>query len=368
MAEVLRMNSPFWLVNSALLVLAICGSLFISFTRVTVPERESLLPHQAELAKKEERSVAVNISQIYENDLFGTYKKELPKLDEPKYSIPFPEPPKPQIATKFEQREPKFLDPLNVTLTGIIVINTSDKKSRAIIIDNQTKYEATYKIGDTIEDAQLIRIFRNKVIFLRSNGQQEVLYLREQDAHLDPAYSAIDEWGMVVQEIDASNYKIDIKAFTQRILNVAQLINLLSLTTAYKNGVSIGIQVGSIDQKSFATQLGLQAGDIIMAIDNVLADTTDHRLEIYKNIIRKQSGNAIHVTIMRNKQEVKLTYNLYDSGPVHTVSVEQEQRKNAKEQERIRKEAQDRLGLAPTLDEIRKRERKNMLEKGGIPQ
>lgn len=368
MAEVLRMNSPFWLVNSALLALAISGSLFISFTRIVIPERESLLPHQTELAKKEERFVAVNISQIYENDLFGTYKKELPKPQEPKYSMPFPEPPKPQMATKFEQREPKFLDPLNVTLSGIIVVNTSDKKSRAIVIDNQTKHESTYKIGDTIEDAQLIRIFRNKVIFLRSNGQQEVLYLREQDAHLDPAYAAIDEWGMVVQEVDARNYKIDIKAFTQRILNVAQLINLLSLTTAYKNGVSVGIQVGSIDQKSFAAQMGLQTGDIIVSINTIPADTTEHRLEIYNGMIRKQFGNTLTVALMRNKQETKITYHLYDSGPVHSAFVDQEQRKNIKEQERIRKETQERLGLAPTVDEIRKRERKNMLEKGGMPQ
>ena len=39
------------------------------------------------------------------------------------------------------------------------------------------------------EDAQLIKIFNNKAIFLRANGQQEVLYLRPKDAQLDPTYT-----------------------------------------------------------------------------------------------------------------------------------------------------------------------------------
>ena len=42
------------------------------------------------------------------------------------------------------------------------------------------------KTGDVIEDAQLMRIFSNKVVLVRSNGQQEVLYLREKDAKTDP--------------------------------------------------------------------------------------------------------------------------------------------------------------------------------------
>lgn len=55
-----------------------------------------------------------------------------------------------------------------------------------MIADNKTNQEGTFKVGDTVQDAQLIRIFSNKIILLRNNGQQEVLYLREQDAKLIP--------------------------------------------------------------------------------------------------------------------------------------------------------------------------------------
>lgn len=363
------MNSPFWLVNSALCALAVSGLLFIAVTRQSIPERESIQPASNDLLKNEERSSVVNISQIYENDLFGTYKKELPVIKDTVRSIPFPEPPKPQMTTKFEHNEPKFLDPLAITLKGIIVISTSDKKSRAIITDNKTEYEASFKVGDIIEDAQLIRIFRNKVIFLRSNGQQEVLYLREQDAKLDPAYASVGEWGTVVQELGPNNYKIDTKAFTQRITNVAQLINLLAFTTAYKNGVSIGIQVGAFDPKSLGGQIGLQKGDIISSINGIPADTTENRLEIYKNVMAQKSGNTVRVKLTRNKQDITIVYTLYESVPsAIPLSVGQEKRKELYEQEKARKQAMDKFELAPTLDEIRKRDRQNMLEQGITPE
>jgi len=96
--------------------------------------------------------------------------------------------------------KPKFLDPLDITLKGIIVLVHNDSKNRAIIADNKTNKELTYKVGSAIEDAQLIRILSNKVIFLRSNGQQEVLYLREKDAELDPVYTIIDNWDGIIQK------------------------------------------------------------------------------------------------------------------------------------------------------------------------
>ena len=37
-----------------------------------------------------------------------------------------------------------------------------------MIQDNKTMQEGTYKVGDLIQDAQLIRIFKNKIIFLTS--------------------------------------------------------------------------------------------------------------------------------------------------------------------------------------------------------
>ena len=127
-------------------------------------------------------------------------RKELPHIKQLESTIPFPEPPAQQKIVIPAIIEPEFLDPLQVTLKGIIVVSSNDSKNRAMIQDNKTMQEGTYKVGDLIQDAQLIRIFKNKIIFLRLNGQQEVLYLREQDAKVDPAYSLSHEWDTVVKK------------------------------------------------------------------------------------------------------------------------------------------------------------------------
>ncbi len=201
----------------------------------------------------------VYIEKIYEHDLFGTYQEKSTAQPE-KVLPPIPQPPKPQVAVVPPVPTPQFIDPLNITLKGILVISSQEEKNRAIIQDNKTKAEITYKVGDAVEDAQLIRIFSNKIILLRSNGQQEVLYLREQDAQLDPAYAVIASWPDAIQEVKKDQFVINTTEFLLRIKNLAQFIDLLGLTTAYKDGKSIGCRVGEVEDKSLGHYLGLKTG------------------------------------------------------------------------------------------------------------
>lgn len=351
---------------------AIFAITFSFFSTVPLIEREDIEVAQHEVVKKEERLQVINIKQIYENDLFGTYKKEVPPIKPVIAPSPLPEPPKPQIIPTPEQQVPKFLEPLNITLKGIVVVSTGDRKNRVIISDNKTDQESMYKIGDMVFDAQLIRIFRNKIILLRANGQQEVFYLREQDAKLDPAYSSIEEWNKVVQEIAANSYRINIQEFLARVANLAQLFSFLSCSTAYKDGQSIGIQIGAIEQKSLGAFLGLRKGDVVMSINDTPATTTSNRMAIYKELIELGDGKSFTIKIQRQKKELQLSYTLYKAALSQDAVAMQEKKKDvlpsqmSEEQKELK--LRDKYELAPTIDEIRKRERQHMLEKGRGPQ
>ncbi len=356
------MKHPFWIINSSLFFLALIALGFISLSRTPIPERESIKPRVYVKPKKE--VLQINIAKIYENDLFGTYKKEIPTPTQPDYLAPFPEPPEPQIVSVPELPAPQFLDPLNITLKGIIIVSTDSRKNRTIIEDSKTKQEALYKVGDTIEDAHIIRILSNKVIMLRSNGQQEVLYLREQDAKTDPAYSIIDEWDAIIQKMSAQNYLINPIAFAYYITNLGQFIDLLGLITAYKQGISIGCKIGLMDEKSFGPKLGLRAGDIILTINNIPATDTENRLLIYKQIVEIQQNAIINVVLLRNNKQQELTYTLKEfsvdglrSGKEAKPVVKQKE----KEAVTVLKKGHQ---FAPTLKEIRRREKKNMFKHG----
>jgi len=338
-------------------------------SRVRMPERESIEP--VYIPPKKDRKLDINIRKIYEDDLFSTYKKELKPIQQD-FTTPFPEPPPPQATAMPAIATPEFLDPLDITLKGIVVISTNDTKNRAIIADNKTKREDMYKVGEIIEDAQLIRIFRNKVVFLRSNGQQEVLYLREQDAKFDPAFAIIDGWDSVIQKVDDNNYLINPKEFVFRTTNLAQFIDVIGLTSSYQKGKSIGCRVGNLQPESLGVYLGLRTGDIILSINGTPATDTPNRLKIYNDIIALPLNETITVELLRNKQKRIVTYTLQE------LDTEDQDAKKIATQvptiirplQKEKKEAilKERHKLAPTIKEIRIRERANMFEKGKAPQ
>jgi len=231
-----------------------------------------------------------------------------------------------------------------------------------------------YKVGEIVEDAQLIRIFRNKVIFLRSNGQQEVLYLREQDAKFDPAFATIDGWNNVIQKVGENNYLINPKEFIFRVTNLAQFIDILGLTSAYQKGKSIGCRVGSFGADSLGVYLGLQTGDIILTINNIPAIDTPNRLKIYNSILTLQLDGIIRVELLRNRQKKIFNYTLQEFGTdtpeAHTKKLAPQIQSIIQPLKKEQKETilKQKHKFAPTVKEIRARERHNMFEKSKAPQ
>ncbi len=356
------MKHPFWIVNSCLLLLLLLVASIMYFMRTPLVPRADINITMPTTNKQSTQEFTINISKIYEHDLFDTYEKEEP-VSTAATIPPMPEPPKPLVASAPKIPEPQFVDPLDITLKGIIVISTQESKNRAIIEENKTKTEKTYKVGDFIHDAQLIRIFSNKIILLRSNGQQEVVYLREQDAKIDPVYSAIGGWEHVSQEVESDTYVITRQEFISRVKNLAHFIDLLDVTTAYKDGLSIGCRIGIVEPASLAHYLGLKTSDIIVAINGIPTANTADRVTIYKTIIGLADNNEITVSLIRNSKEFTLRY---------TIEAKKNEKKepfmtqkSAEEQERKDKEIlAQKHTFAPTIDEIRKKEKALMLQKG----
>lgn len=365
------MKHPLWILNISLLALLIVALGFIVLSRPRLPGIADITP---ELAAKPlgAETINVNIAKIYEDDLFGTYRKELSTY-QPGALPPLPEPPIAKPVSVPAIPTPQFLEPLNISLRGIIIVLSDENDNRAIIADNKTNKETTYHVGQKFEDAQLIRILNNKVIFLRSNGQQEVLYLREKDAKLDPTYAVNDKFEDVVQKITESQFNISPREFTNRVKNLAQLIDLLDLTTVYKDGKNYGTRVGQLTNNSLGSALGLLPGDIIMQVNGIPATNTSNRFAIYKQIENLNEQDTIIVKIQRGGRTVTLNYSLKEkrNGKITkpeaqqalTTVVKDESTSIDRLQEEQLKSLEHRRKLAPTLQEIQEQERKALMQK-----
>jgi len=307
------MKQPLWLLNSSVLLMFICAWI-IAYALEEKPVKPTPITPKEDVQLEEQDAHKVSIARIYENDLFGTYVPQPePKPQKPQIQADPPQPPQPKKVEQPAQSEPSFLAPLEVTLKGVIFAN-DESQTRAIIADTQSQEEQLYQVGDSIKDADVVYIGKEKVILMRSNGQQETLFTSQAEAEADPGHPKhTSEWGTIIEKTDTTTYQVDPEAFTQAIPHLAYMLDELDMTTAFKNGQAVGARIGNIENSSLGQALGLQSGDIITQIDDTSTDTTQKRVEIYHSILQKSHGDTIRVTLQRDGSMRTLTYVLQKS-------------------------------------------------------
>ncbi|MCF7900427.1 hypothetical protein K9K77_02875 [Candidatus Babeliales bacterium] len=368
------MKHPLWLINSSLfLTLALVAGVVV-FWQIKTPSRvalESKVHHQPQQAEV----VSVDIKLIYENDLFNTFHKIINPPIEEDFTIPMPQPPaQTTVHVPDEQKQP-FLQPLDVKLQGIIYLN-DESNNAAIILDKKTNLQENYKVGDMVLDARLIRIFSNRILLIRSNGQQESIYLNEKDIESDPAYrEERDNWLHVVKSISNKQYLLDPETFVGVTKNLAQCIDMLDISTVYKQGKSIGCRVGSLEKGSLGNAMGLKMHDIISHIDNLPITTQDERFAAYETLLQKTFGQVVTLTIIRNDQPFTLSYQLHDLKDPLDESLQELQKEEIipgiheePSADQVQKERENLLRnkykFAPTSQDLKIQQKQAMLNQG----
>lgn len=364
------MKQRFWILNLGLLLL-LCALLgFAFFHKVQLPSAYQIEPIAVVAPVTQQKFDAIDLLKIYRNDLFYTISPEQTKLEKPDYIKQIPPPPEPIIVPAPAIEQPKFLDPLAITLTGTFMFN-DDAKNRAIILNNKTKEEITYKIGDEIEDAQLVKIFSHKVLLIRSNGQQETLYLGQDDANIDAGKFDKKDWKHVVKKVGTNTYLVDPEEFINEIKSLSIFIDLFDLSTAYKQGKSLGAKIGMTEPASLASTLGFNRGDIITAINDLPVTTTNERLAVQQKLSGLPKESVITISLLRNNQPETIVIKLgVITPPLAPLAPATSQAQPTATQQRFEQEIEDnenrallqkREKFAPTLRELRLQEKRNIV-------
>src|SRR3990167_5549337 len=352
--EILLMRQPLWLLNFLLLITLLFVAVFIAVTKVIIPQKRSLLVTEIE-HKQEAPASKIDPSIIYTKDLFGTLQQPVIKKEEEHKTATVPTPTRP-IPVQIPKPAPvKFLEPLPITLTGIIFFDDKEQ-NRAIILNNRTKKEGIYKFEDEIEDAQLIRILKDRVILLRSNSQQETVYLK-QDLNLVEDLILTKDWSKIVLYNPDGTYDIDAKQFVEFIPSLSEFIFKFNLKTATKNGQPIGLLVGELENNSLAKFMGLNSGDIIESIDSIPATTQQNRLHIYNKILA-ENPDKISVEVNSNGAKKTIIYKL-----IKTYKQEEAIEKKLKPSHLTKPEIEEQhKKFSKTLDRAKLRDKKNMFK------
>jgi general secretion pathway protein C len=264
-------------------------------------------------------SARPEFSMIVDRNIFGaTEKVEAP----------------PVVEEKTEPIENLEETTLQLSLLGTIAGDTEN--ARAIILDERKRSQDLYRVGDSVQEAEIKQIFRGKVV-LRHNGKDEILSMAESSdtsgiennniptpsaratsrtrrisrarsrTRPVPAPEAIDEGSDMPQEIEEEVIPIQQDELQSSINNLNELLTQVRVRPYFRQGKPEGLIVSQIQGDSIFAKLGLMNGDIIASVNGQQMSTPEEAFQLYNSL---KSGSPVSIEITRRGQKKMLTYEI----------------------------------------------------------
>lgn len=187
---------------------------------------------------------------------------------------------------------------LNLILMGVVASNY-EQKARAIIgIDNK---QDVYAVGTALpvgEGIVLIKIMRDRVI-ISNNGQSEVLFLYQDDpetkavaARDSPVMSREDSQRMLEWEADHAEPEVvaainhpTVSLPDQAITALGRsMSNTVTMNSFNEGGKMAGFKLSPGRDVDKFKALGLQSGDVVIAVNGWPMSDSAQILEMYNNL------------------------------------------------------------------------------------
>jgi len=250
---------------------------------------------------------------IVERNIFGaTEKAELPPVEE-----------------KVERIETLEETTLQLSLLGTVA--GDPQSARAIILDKKVKSQDIYRVGDSVQGAEIRQILRGKVV-LRHGEKDEILIMVEGENKSGPI-AAVDrnsrrssrarraralpgteeeesglqavsgESGDVEEEI----IPIDQEELQGSINNINQLLTQVRIRPYFRQGKPEGLIVSQIQADSIFNKLGLMNGDIIGSVNGKQMSSPEEAFQLYNSL---NEGSQVSIEITRRGQKKMFTYDI----------------------------------------------------------
>lgn len=224
---------------------------------------------------------------ITTRNLFKTQKKETQK----------------SVEVDLEGMEPTDL---NLKLWGTVTGET--KNAYAVIEDLKERRQDLFRAGDTIQNATVKLILREKVV-LNVGGKDEILEIEKMEANTGrrsvgyrPPIGPTTAFNSRPQRITLNRSQIE-----DAMQNVTDLMGQIKVRPHFEDGRPDGLQLSSIKPRSIFRRMGLRNGDIITGVDGQQIESVDDALKFYENI---RSAANMTVDIKRRGRPRTIEYNI----------------------------------------------------------
>ena len=195
------------------------------------------------------------------------------------------------VGSRPEKLDIEALEPTDLKLDLLGTITGDKKEAYAVIEDTTTKQQSLFRIGDTIQNATVKMILREKVV-LNVNGKDEILKI-EKNREGSKTFNS-KAAGLATER--SQNIAVKRSQMISAVQDVNNLMKQIRIRPNFRNGKPDGLRLTGIRPNSIFYNMGLKSGDILMGVNGKNIESVDDVFKLYQNL---QSSSSIQLQIKR---------------------------------------------------------------------
>lgn len=211
-----------------------------------------------------------------------------------------------ESAPKSREINVEDLEPTALKVALLGTVSGDEETARAVILDKTKRgFQFLFKVGDTIQNAEIIKILRGKVV-LKVGDKNQILTMEEK-----PGATAITARRSARRPRPASRQQqgttitLDSATVNKSLQNMTQLLSQVRVRPHYRNGKTDGFLLSQVRPNTIFTRLGLRNGDVIQSIDGETIESPDDIVDFYDEL---KDGSPVSLEIQRRGLKKVLNY------------------------------------------------------------
>ncbi len=207
------------------------------------------------------------------------------------------------------------LKPTDLKLKLFGTVTGDINKAYAVIEETEKRRQNLYRIGDTIQNASIKMILREKVV-LRVNGKDEILGIEEVPSGSRDSGRPSSIANRRSQKrrpfkrsstADSQNITLDRSKIESAVKNVNDLMKNVRIQPHFTDGQPDGFKLSGVRPNSFFSNMGLKSGDVITGVDGKKIESVDDAFKLYQGL---QSSSNIQLQLKRKGRQKNINYKI----------------------------------------------------------
>ena len=206
------------------------------------------------------------------------------------------------VGSRPEKLDIEALEPTDLKLDLLGTITGDKKEAYAVIEDTTTKQQSLFRIGDTIQNATVKMILREKVV-LNVNGKDEILKI-EKNREGSKTFNS-KAAGLATER--SQNIAVKRSQMISAVKDVNNLMKQIRIRPNFRNGKPDGLRLTGIRPNSIFYNMGLKSGDVLTGVNGKDIESVDDVFKLYQDL---QSSSRIQLQIKRRGQLKTIDYHI----------------------------------------------------------